>query len=73
MTGERKASWGHWSLTLWVETPAPMVFHNVYFQVGPQGPQDGFLGSPERQRYEAIVKEWVCGGVLPMGVSTCCV
>lgn len=72
---QRFADWGHWGLGFWSgergATGARAVAE-LPFPVGPHGPQDGFLGSPERLTYREACRRWVADGVLPEG-SRCSV
>ncbi len=52
----RKAEWGHWGITLY---DGDALVGGVQFPCGPQGPVDGMIGSPERQRYTDAVKAWL--------------
>lgn len=71
----RQAEWGNWGITFVtrhdVRDYAPASIEGtLYFPVGAQGPVDGFIGSPERLRYQAIVKAWQERGELPANLST---
>lgn len=67
-TGGRSVSWGHWGLTFSEgEGPDWRQVASLPFPVGPQGPQDGFLGSPERERYREACRAWTERGELPEG------
>lgn len=62
----RKVDWGHWSLDFIVDG---RVYARLFFPVGPQGPADGTLGSPERQRYLEYCDAWIQRGVWPLAAS----
>jgi hypothetical protein len=68
----RQASWGHWGICFFWAVPdayAPArIEGTLYFPCGPQGPQDGFVGSREHQRYADAVKVWREQGTLPEGL-----
>lgn len=59
------AYWGHWAISLFVAenygSEVESFFGEISFPVGPQGPVDGLLGSPERRRYEDAIKQWAAG------------
>jgi hypothetical protein len=60
------SDWGHWSITFFVASDiysrdALSFFGELPFSVGSQGPQDGFLGSKERQRYIDACAQWQRG------------
>lgn len=65
-----RVEWGNWGLTFYASaidsTLATMFFATLPFPVGPQGPTDGTLGSPLRQRYLDACKQWQ-NGECPMG------
>jgi hypothetical protein len=60
----RTASIGNWGLTFLADG---LVAGTVYFPVGPQGPIEGSLGSPERERYRQAARDWVDKGILWIG------
>lgn len=67
----RKAEWGNWGLTFYSEIDGKIILHgNTYFPVGACGPMDGFIGSPERQKWLDQVKAWMSKGLLPEGLDT---
>lgn len=69
---KRMVEWGNWGLTFYWKVPgeyAPTKIEGVlYFPVGTRGPMDGYLGSPERERYKAISAAWMRDGQLPEGM-----
>lgn len=70
----REAEWGHWGITFLTRVPgayAPSsILGTLPFPVGTQGPQDGFMGSPERQRYVDAVAAWRLHGIVPEHLNT---
>lgn len=75
----RQTSWGNWGITFYEmadralpgeASPRMAKCHGRYnFPCGPQGPTDGFYGSPERKRYEQMCRDWMNHGVLPAGLE----
>lgn len=66
----RESEWGHWGLTFIQRGPGGRdVLYTISFPVGSQGPMDGYIGSPERERYRALCRRWVHDGELPEGVE----
>lgn len=45
-----KPEWGHWSVAVWDSILGRKVWEEM-FPVGPCGPQDGTIGSPEREGF----------------------
>lgn len=68
---KRFVSWGHWGISFWNgdrnDQPTWQAIAEVSFPVGPQGPMDGFIGSPERQRWIDACRVWTERGELPEG------
>lgn len=62
----RRAEWGHWGITFCV---GRVPVGTLYFPAGHAGPMDGFIGSPERERYREACRAWVASGVLPEGLG----
>jgi hypothetical protein len=64
-TSERHASWGHWGITFFWQTPnqyAPdKIEGTLYFPVSSQGPHD----VDQRPAYLAAVANWQERGILP--------
>lgn len=62
----RRTDWGHWGLTF-VEQIGDnwLIRGRAFYPVGPQGPVEGTVGSPERQRWLEMADAWVKHGVLP--------
>ncbi|SRR6266566_1527619 len=58
----RTAEWTNWAINFVQEA---IVVASLDFPCGPQGPCDGFVGSPERKRYQSMVHEWMTNGALP--------
>lgn len=58
----QKVEWGNWGITLYAEADGKNVFFGkLYFPVGPQGPIDGHIGSPERARWLKACSDWMSG------------
>jgi hypothetical protein len=69
--GARRTDWGHWGLTFVERVDERWETRGrIYFPVGPQGPVDGCIGTPERQRWLEVADAWVKDGRLPEEVST---
>jgi hypothetical protein len=71
----RSAEWGNWGITFFTRNHASdyapsSIAGTLYFPVGARGPMDGFVGSPERQRYQAVIAAWQQRGELPDGIDT---
>lgn len=62
----RTAEWTNWSINFVDEAK---VTASLYFPCGPQGPVDGFVGSPERKQYQSYVHDWITAGTLPPNVT----
>lgn len=73
----RHCEWGHWSITFWTrdvdhmrgpwDTYLPGFFvAEVPFAIGNQGPIDGTLGSPLREHYRKLCRDWVHYGIKPV-------
>ena len=69
---ERCAEWGHWGITLYTSEPsacygsaATAPSYRISFPCGVQGPVDGHLGSPTRQRYHDLIEAWKLSGTVP--------
>lgn len=71
---QRTVQWGNWGITFMLPQLDRTrnygdIVGTLYFPCGNQGPCDGFLGSPERKRYEDAVKDWIENGNLPTVVQ----
>lgn len=69
----RTTEWGNWGITFMNPQPDRtknfgVIVGQLNFAVGNQGPIDGTIGSPIRQKYENICKAWIDQGELPAGV-----
>jgi len=67
----RAVEWGHWAITFYhvfegTREAASFDFQ-LTFPCGARGPMDGFIGSPERQRYIDACKAWCESGTVPDG------
>lgn len=71
MSTDRFASWAHWGISFWTgeRGRGPRAIAEIFFQVGTQGPCDGFVGSPEREAYRAVCRAWTERGELPEGAA----
>lgn len=74
----RHCEWGNWGIGFYDPQPDPtrnygVLVARIEFPCGPQGPCDGFLGSPEREAYKRMCRDWTERGILPesaKGVSS---
>jgi hypothetical protein len=68
---QRFVDWGHWGIGFWGGDPnlptSTRAVCRLDFAVGVQGPMDGTVGSPTRERYRAACKAWVERGEIPEG------
>lgn len=67
----RFTDWGHWGLTFWEgeRDDHPQAIAALPFPVGPCGPCDGWLGSPEREALREKGRLWTERGELPEGAQ----
>ena len=54
--------WGHFGITFFNDT---IKVGEVTFQIGTQGPIEGYIGSPMRNNYEKMCIYWIEKGILP--------
>lgn len=59
----RRIEWGNSGIT-YIEDNHPV--YRFEFPVGPQGPVDGTIGSPERAKLVATIGKWVDEGIAPV-------
>ena len=67
---QRTVEWGHWGITFMEPQPDKtrnygLIVARVDFACGTRGPIDGTLGSPTRQQYRDMCREWMASGTLP--------
>lgn len=67
---QRTVEWGHWGITFMNPQPDRtknfgVIVGNLQFPVANgAGPQDGLIGSPQRQHYKDVCQRWIDDGVL---------
>jgi len=69
MESKRQCEWGNWGITFYEFAVAGEItfFAKVDFAVGAHGPIDGFIGSPLRESYKQMCKDWREAGTVPTG------
>lgn len=66
----RTCQWGNWGITFYNPQPDLTLNYGILvasidFACGPQGPIDGYLGSPLRESYKKMCRDWTEHGILP--------
>lgn len=65
-TAANTVYWGNWGITF---SQNEKILGTLYFPVGPQGPQDGTIGSKLNLKFREACRAWTEEGILPVNIT----